>query len=372
MASIWVAYAPVGGGHAGAAKAVVETAQAMGHETKLFDILEYTSRWMRETYMNAHAASMQGATKTYGKAFERTNRRDPLGEWVRNQFDHAMFASFEKEVDRGAPDIFVSTHHLPTLLVGRLRRKRHYLGYHAVAITDYTAHAFWAEADVDRFFVGNEQVAGELRAHGISGHRVHVSGIPVRPQFAEVSAWTPPPPNAPLRVLVSGGGLGHGPVMEVVQALAQVPQLQLRVLAGRSEELRRAAAELLAHSPAQGEALGFQDAPWEHVGWSHVVVGKPGGLTVSEALAAGRPFVSVGAQPGQEAFNAEFLLHSGAGCVQNPTSLAGWLRSAGSALARMAEAAGAVGKPHAARTLLQEALRATGHHASAAPGEGLC
>ncbi len=358
MASIWVAYAPVGGGHAGAANAVVQAAQALGHETRLFDILDYTSRWMRETYMNAHAASMQHATDAYGKVFSRTNRRDPIGEWVRNQFDHAMFASFEKEVDRGAPDIFVSTHHVPTLLVGRLRRKRHYLGYHAVAITDYTAHAFWAEADVDRFFVGNEQVASELRAHGISGHRVRATGIPVRAPFGELPAWSAPSPHEPLRVLVSGGGLGHGPVMDVVSALASLPNVQLRVLCGRSETLLQAAREVFASSLAQGEAFGFQDAPWEHVGWSHSVVGKPGGLTLSESLAAGRPFVSVGAQPGQEAMNAEFLLRTGAGCVQNASSLAGWLKSASTSLPLMAKAAREAGKPHAARDLVQEAVAA--------------
>ena len=361
MATVWVAYAPVGGGHAGAAKAVVEAAQSLGHETRLFDILEYTSRWMRETYMNAHAASMQNATDAYGKVFSRTNKRDPVGEWIRNQFDHAMFASFEKDVDRGAPDIFVSTHHLPTLLVGRLRRKRHYLGYHAVAITDYTAHAFWAEADVDRFFVGNELVAGELRAHGISGHRVRASGIPVRLQFSSLPAWSLPAAGEPWRVVVSGGGLGHGPVLDVVKELAALPHVELRVLCGRSEELLHHAREVLATSAARGEALGFQEAPWEHIGWAHVVVGKPGGLTLSETLAAGRPFVSVGAQPGQEAMNAEFLRRTGAGCVQNASSLGGWLGNAAAlapTLRRMAEAARLVGKPHAALDLVREAVAA--------------
>lgn len=359
MANIWVAYAPVGGGHAGAAKAVVEAAEALGHQTRLFDVLEYTSRWMRETYMNAHLASMQGASGSYGKAFSHTNRRDPLSSWVRNQFDHAMFASFEKEVDRGAPDIFVSTHHLPALLVGRLRRRRNYLGYHAVAITDYTAHAFWAEAHVDRFFVANQRVAGELRAHGISGHRVRASGIPVRPQFAQLSAWQAPMSNAPLRILLSGGGLGHGPVLEVLQALSSLSHVELRVLCGRSAELLEGARALLASSAAKGEAYGFQEAPWEHMEWAQLVVGKPGGLTLSETLAAGRPFVAVGAQPGQEALNAEFLVREGAGATHNASSLVGWLNSAAPlVLPQMAARAAEVGRPYAARDLVLESVSA--------------
>jgi processive 1,2-diacylglycerol beta-glucosyltransferase len=51
---------------------------------------------------------------------------------------------------------------------------------------------------------------------------------------------------------------------------------------------------------------------------AHVVVGKAGGLTVTEALTAGRPMVVAGLVPGNEAINAALLVRTGAGTVARP------------------------------------------------------
>jgi processive 1,2-diacylglycerol beta-glucosyltransferase len=42
------------------------------------------------------------------------------------------------------------------------------------------------------------------------------------------------------------------------------------------------------------------------------LIGKPGGLTISEALARGLPMVIVNPIPGQEERNADYLLEEGA------------------------------------------------------------
>jgi len=44
-----------------------------------------------------------------------------------------------------------------------------------------------------------------------------------------------------------------------------------------------------------------------------VVVGKPGGLSVAEALACGRPFFATTSLGGQEGFNLQFLEQHGVG-----------------------------------------------------------
>ena len=46
---------------------------------------------------------------------------------------------------------------------------------------------------------------------------------------------------------------------------------------------------------------------------SDILVGRPGGLTTSEALAVGLVFVVVGPIPGNEQRNADYLLEEGAG-----------------------------------------------------------
>ena len=46
---------------------------------------------------------------------------------------------------------------------------------------------------------------------------------------------------------------------------------------------------------------------------SHLVIGKAGGLTVTESLTAARPLVIVGAVPGNEQMNETWVTMSGAG-----------------------------------------------------------
>jgi UDP-N-acetylglucosamine:LPS N-acetylglucosamine transferase len=64
---------------------------------------------------------------------------------------------------------------------------------------------------------------------------------------------------------------------------------------------------------------------------AHLVIGKAGGLTVSESLAAGRPMIVVGAVPGNETINEAFVVRGGAGFASRPSyagRVAAWMRRA--------------------------------------------
>jgi UDP-N-acetylglucosamine:LPS N-acetylglucosamine transferase len=70
------------------------------------------------------------------------------------------------------------------------------------------------------------------------------------------------------------------------------------------------------------EAIGFSEEMPAHMDWAHVVVGKAGGLTVTEALTAGRPLVLCGAIPGNESANASYVVGGGAGVTALPSEVA--------------------------------------------------
>ncbi len=73
-----------------------------------------------------------------------------------------------------------------------------------------------------------------------------------------------------------------------------------------------------------------------------IVAGKPGGLTMSEAMACGRPFVATCSLAGQEGYNVRFLERHGFGVQVAPESLIATLRevlSDDDRLARMGAAA---------------------------------
>jgi len=83
---------------------------------------------------------------------------------------------------------------------------------------------------------------------------------------------------------------------------------------------------------------------------AHVLVGKPGGLTTSESLAAGRPMVIVGACPGQEMMNQAWMIEQGVAVAADPTAagaaVAGLMRAG--KIPALAAAARALAAPDAA------------------------
>ena len=95
---------------------------------------------------------------------------------------------------------------------------------------------------------------------------------------------------------------------------------------------------------------------------AHVLVGKPGGLTASESLAAGRPMVIVGACPGQEMMNQTWMIDQGVAVAAAPTAagaaVAELLRSG--QLPELAAAARSLAAPNAAARVADVALRLAG------------
>ena len=130
------------------------------------------------------------------------------------------------------------------------------------------------------------------------------------------------------------------------------------VVTGRNQELRRELAAQDRKHPTQ--VLGFVTNMHELMAVADLIITKPGGLTSSEALAMGKPLFILNPIPGQEAANSDFLLEHGAAAKVNrvedlPYRLEQLLGSR--KLAEMGRAAKALGRPQAARDILNEVVK---------------
>src|SRR5262249_50714943 len=144
-------------------------------------------------------------------------------------------------------------------------------------------------------------------ARGISSDKIHVTGIPVSRRFLKPLAQQKMRKRLGLKnqgpvLLVLGGGMGMGPLVETMAELdAARPDFQMVVVAGRNEALRRFLKPRRYQHPAK--IIGFASNMEELMAAANVIVTKPGGLTTSEALALGRPLLIANPLPGQEAAN---------------------------------------------------------------------
>ena len=171
-----------------------------------------------------------------------------------------------------------------------------------------------------------------------------------------------------LILLVSAGGYGVGPVGQLVgDLLALERPWQVVAIAGKSEKTRSRLAELarkagsLKDGSPRLHAVGFTTEMDKYMAAADLLVGKAGGLTTSEALARGLPIALIEPIPGQEDRNADHLLEAGAAIRCNNLPAAAWkiarLLDDRSRFEKMREAAKGLGRPNAAATIAEDALR---------------
>jgi processive 1,2-diacylglycerol beta-glucosyltransferase len=308
-----IIYTPVGGGHKAAAMATAEAARARGLSVETIDLFDLAPRVVTKTYLTAHFGGQSVAPKLYGSAYFESNQKGGTFDPVRRGFDHLVFAELVHEVVAMRPRAIVATHHLPLIVLGRARRKRWLASPLVGVVTDYTAHAVWAEQGVDAFCVGCPLARHELVLHGVRPDLIEMTGIPVRRAFAAMPAVAEPARGEPLRVLVTSGGFGIGPIREIVCSFQDVPDVELTVVCGAAEAAVPRVRRTALAAGVSARVLGFERDMPARVAEAHVVVGKAGGLTVSETMSAGRPMVVVGTVPGNETFNEELVIRGGAG-----------------------------------------------------------
>lgn len=214
------------------------------------------------------------------------------------------------------PDAIVCTQAYPCGMVADFK-KHHGLTLPLVGVlTDYAPHLYWFHETVDCYVVPSDQVKQRFLTRGIDPARVKVLGIPIDPAFL-----TPTDREATARqfgldlakpiLLIMGGGGGFGRFREMLLSLDILPYpCQLVVIAGTN----RALLTWLTRQRFRHRVIpvGYTTDIPKLMGVATLLVSKPGGLTTSEALAKHVPLVMVNPIPGQEAYNARFLLSQGA------------------------------------------------------------
>jgi len=106
--------------------------------------------------------------------------------------------------------------------------------------------------------------------------------------------------------------------------------------------------------------LGFTDDMPSLMKIATILIGKPGGLTSSEAMAAGLPMVIISPIPGQEERNSDHLLEEGVALRCNQMTTLAYkvdrLLQNPERLARMRENTRNIGRPDAARVIVDTLL----------------
>jgi processive 1,2-diacylglycerol beta-glucosyltransferase len=368
---ILILSASSGAGHVRAAQALEKAFAARGDcAVQHIDALDYVSKLFQKIYEDAYIAMVRRAPSLMGLLYDRTDRpwRHLRRRLVLDRLNTRPMISLLQRVQ---PELCVATHFLPAEIIAWLKAKRKIQARHAIVVTDFDVHAMWLCRTVDRYCVALEEGAEYLARIGVPREILRVTGIPIDPVFAQ------PKDRVEIRrkhglsperttVLVSAGGYGVGPMERLVMDLLALDRpWQIVAVAGKAEKVRARLSELARRGAETRDrprlhVVGFTTDMDEWMAAADLLMGKAGGLTVSEALARGLPMALVEPIPGQEERNADHLLEYGAAIRCNNLPAAAWkiarLVDDAPRLARMRAAALAMAHPRAAADVAAEAL----------------
>lgn len=320
-----------GHGHLKAAEAI-ESRLRVTHpeiEVKNVDALDYMAGIVKQVYNRGYARVYRnlpefyeflyrqtGKGKTFAKIF--TQPQPFLTEIGAAKLYHLIF-SYQ-------PEVILSLHPLPASIVGYIRRhaKKHFR--HFELLTDYGPHDFWFQPEVDQYLVPCEEDRAFFIQRGIPSKKVTLSGFPVKPEFT--NAPTRRAARAKLKIsertpLVLCLGLTD--YEAAIDSLLAVPQeLHIVAFCGRNEKLcKKIIKKNKGHTSGKIDALGWVDADIisAYMAAADLVVMKPGGSFLSEALNVQVPILLIQAIPGQEAENSDWALENGLALKANTSEV---------------------------------------------------
>jgi processive 1,2-diacylglycerol beta-glucosyltransferase len=378
MTKILILSVSAGNGHVRAAQALEAAVQAAPpHSAVHIDAMAHVTAGFRKVYTDWYLQLVKRAPDLWSYLHQRTDAtpHHALSQRLRRGIERLSTVALARELHREKPGAVICTHFLPAELLMRERNRGRIDCPVWLQITDYDLHNMWLVPGMTGYLAATDEVAFRLRARGIPPERIHVTGIPVMPGFSGTEALARDASAAALGLdparpvlLMASGGAGVGDLPSMVERVLGLggggnnggTGFQVIAVAGRNAEAHARLQALAARYPGRVAAIGFTSEMHRLMAAADLVVTKPGGLTVSECLALGKPMLLISPIPGQEEHNAGFLMEEGAAWLAYDAIGLDYkvarLMADPSRLAAMAARSRALGKPHAAAAVLRHVL----------------
>jgi processive 1,2-diacylglycerol beta-glucosyltransferase len=360
--------ADVGCGHSRAATAILLAMRQLRPDLRprIVEALSCAPGWFNHIYRDAYLAAVKHIPKFNGWLY---NHLDVFGtpayRGIVPVIEKFALRTFCATDDIRQADVIICTHFLCARVLSRLRRRGQLSAKLAVVVTDQHPHAVWRVSDADLYFVASEAAAHEMHRNGVHSNKVVVTGIPIDARFDM------PMPKSEARarqkladtptLLLTGGGLGLGGLEEALDGAMSVEgEHQSIVVCGHNESLRTRLVERFGTSD-RCRIIGVTSKMHELMAAADLLVGKPGGMTSTEAIARALPMVLLRPIPGQEHRNADILVEAGAAVRYDEPLVAGQAAATllhdGAALERMRGCVQQLRQSGSAQAVAESALK---------------
>lgn len=308
-----------GGGHNAAAAAISDYIYQAEPNSNvvIIDTLKYISPVLDKVFIGTYLNSLKIYPKAYNFIYSASNKPDESFTLVVDKIEEMIATRLLPLLKELKPDIILATHPFTSQMVNLLRKKHKVKTPSLVVMTDYGIHTMWVHPDIDYYVVAHESMIPELTELGRTQESTLPLGIPVRASFkSEVDRTTTLEkigldPNL-LTVTLMGGSLGMGRIRNILNELDDIPRkFNIAVITATNEKLYDEAVEISLKSDKSIAVLKYCDFMNAMMNASDLLVTKPGGLTIAEAMISGVPLAIFSAIGGQEGQNNHFLVRNG-------------------------------------------------------------
>lgn len=305
-----------GAGHVQAAEAIKKyiIMNSPDSEVHIVDTLKYINPIIDKVVIGSYLKTIKTTPFLYGKLYDYAENDEGIAS-VSNKFNELLSYRIMPLVNDLKPEILVCTHPFPAEMLSSLKLKNKIDIPIISILTDYTQHSFWIQKNIDAYVVSHSGMVEAMIDRGIDKNTIFEYGIPVNPSFT--SEFNRKDTLSELfldykkpTLLIMGGSLGMGKITSVYSELSKVKNdIQILVITGSNKKLYSELLKLQETCSKPTRIIGFTDSVNKYMQACDLLLTKPGGLTITEALICKIPLAVFSPIPGQEEKNAEFLIN---------------------------------------------------------------
>lgn len=339
--------ASTGGGHMSAANAIKEYLKENDCFAEVVDALEHISPILNKTITETYEYIATKNPLLWKMIYNSSNKKS-FNKLI-NIITSLIGKRLMPLIEENHPDVIITTHPFTTEMISKLKSDGKISAPLVCVMTDYAPHRTWINEKVDAYIVANKDMAYPMAEMGVSPEKIYPFGIPVDDAFfsklnkSEVLDELDFEKNVPT-ILIMAGSYGLANIEKIYSELREIKnEFQVIIITGKNQKLYDRMQKILCgkhfskrqlilsklsdltskfNKPKilkkiiskkkqyskKTKIIYFTNEVNKYMFISDLIITKPGGLTVSEALASGLPMALYDAIPGQEEENEEFLV----------------------------------------------------------------
>ncbi|HAZ37885.1 MAG TPA: UDP-N-acetylglucosamine--LPS N-acetylglucosamine transferase [Clostridiaceae bacterium] len=282
----------------------------------IIDALKYIGPSFDKIVIGSYLIALSKKPIIYDKLYYYSEYKNGITVFT-NKLNTLLSVKLKKVINNVKPDVIICTHPFPLEMISILKEKSKINIPLCTIITDYAPHTLWLYDNVDMYIIPNEDFINDLTQKGISKDIIYPYGIPISEEFLKPIDKIKARKELKLDedaaiVLIMGGGLGMGNIKSIFEKIAfSSLNVQIIVCTGLNNKLKNQLEKIKSSSNKKILIYEYTDNVNLLMSASDILITKPGGLTIAEALIKNIPIIITSAIPGQEERNSNYLLNNG-------------------------------------------------------------